>query len=197
MKYHSIGAGALLALLISAGLATAQTTSAPTFETTVTTGIVGWAPGSQTAQLNVLNTGGLVAVATTITTTAPTPVAACPVELEFHDAQDKVLKTLEVSNLAAGTAASLTLKLSDLPAATTAPRLDIRGVVKSNPIVSGPIPAGSAPVIPAFPFLTCSVMPTLELFETSTSVTQTFTSDTRLFGTPQIVPLTTTLPIKN
>jgi len=185
-----------LALLISAGMATAQTTTAPTFETAVTTGIVGWAPASQTVQLNVLNTGGTVAVVTATATTPTTPVAACPVELEFHDGQDNVLKSLEVSNLAAGTAASLTLKLSDLPAATVAPRLDIRGVVKSNPIVSGPIPAGSAPVIPV-PFLTCSVMPTLELFETSTGVTQMFTSDMRPFGTPQIVPLTAATPIRN
>jgi hypothetical protein len=190
MKHHSMGTSVLLALLISAGLATAQTTTTPILETAVTTGIVGWAPTSQTAQLNVLNTGGLVAVATTTTTTTTTVVAACPVELEFHDAQNNVLKTLQVGNLAAGTAVSLTLKLADLTAAPTALRIDIRGVVKSNPVASGPIPAGT--MIPAFPFPTCTIVPTLELFDTSTGVTQVFTSDTRPFGTPVAVPLTTT-----
>jgi len=89
MKYHSMGTSVLLALLISAGLATAQTTTTPTFETAVTTGIVGWAPVSQTAQLNVLNTGGFLAVAgTTSATGTSSTAAACPVELEFHDAQN-------------------------------------------------------------------------------------------------------------
>jgi len=47
-------------------------------------------------------------------------------------------------------------------------------------------------MIPAFPFPTCTIVPTLELFDTSTGVTQVFTSDTRPFGTPVAVPLTTT-----
>lgn len=188
MKYQSIGTSVLLALLISAGLATAQTsTTTPTYETAVTTGMVGLMPQTQTAQLNVLNTGGLIAVAASTTTTSTNPVAACPVELEFRDAQNNVLKSLSVSNLSPGTAASLTMKISDLPAATVVFRLDIRGVVKSNPIVSGPIPATSLPMIPVFS--SCSVLPTLELFDTSTGITQTFTSDTRPFGTPVVVPL--------
>ncbi len=187
MKRHSMGASVLLALFISAGLATAQTTTTPTYESSVTTGIVGWAPASQTAQLNVLNTGGIFAAITTSTST--TTAAACPVELAFYDAQDNLLKSLQVSNVAAGTAASLTLKLADLTTSSTALRLDIRGVVKSNPIVTGPIPAGNMPMIPVFS--TCTIVPTLELFDTSTGVTQTFTSDMRPFGTPVVVPLTT------
>jgi len=182
-----MGTSVLLALLISAGLAAAQTTSTPTYESAVTTGIVGFMPSAQTAQLNVLNTGGLFAVAaTTATTTAI--AAACPVELEFLDAQGTVRKSMQVANLAPGTAASLTFTLSDLPAGTVVFRLGIRGVVKTNPIVSGPIPAGSGTMIPAFSF--CSIMPTLELFDTSTGVTQMFSSDTRPFGTPVAVPLT-------
>jgi len=188
MKCQSMGTSVLLALLISAGLATAQTTTTPTFESAVTTGIVGWAPATQTAQLNVLNTGGLVAPASTTGTTTTTTAAACPVELEFHDAQNNVLKTMQVSNLAPGMAVSLSLKLADLAAAPTGLRVDIRGIVKSNPIVSGPIPAGSGTMIPAFSF--CSLLPTLELFDTSTGVTQMFSSDTRPFGTPVAVPLT-------
>ena len=191
MKNHSMGTSVLLALLISAGLATAQTTTTPTYESAVTTGIVGWAPATQTAQLSVLNTGAVFAVAVISATppTSTTPAATCPVDLEFHDAQNNVLKTLQVSNLPAGTAVSLTLKLADLAAAPTALRVDIRAVVKSNPLVSGPIPAGSGTMIPFIPFPACSVLPTLELFDTSTGVTQTFISDTRPFGTPVAVPL--------
>ncbi|HEY1219257.1 MAG: hypothetical protein ABSE42_17350 [Bryobacteraceae bacterium] len=192
MKYRAMGTSVLLALLVFAGLATAQSTTTPTFETAVTTGIVGWAPALQAAQLNVLNTAGVVPVAATasaaVTTTTP-PVAACPVELEFRDGQNNVLKSLEVSNVAPGTAASLTLKLADLTTATTALRIDIRGVVRSNPFVSGPIPAGGGTMIPAFAFGACSIMPTLELFDTVTGMTQVVTSDTRAFGTLVAVPL--------
>ncbi|MGB7758898.1 MAG: hypothetical protein WBL61_03660 [Bryobacteraceae bacterium] len=195
MKYHSTGTSVLLALLISAGLATAQTTTAPAFETTVTTGIVGWAPSAQTAQLNVLNTGGSILASTPPSTTMP--AVTCPVELEFLDGQNNVLKSLEASNVASGTAVSLTLKLADLATATTALRVDIRGAVKSNPIVSGPIPAGGGPLIPAFAFSFCSIMPTLELSDTATGITQVFTSDTRPSGTPVAVPLTASPGTKN
>ena len=189
MKHRSMGTSALLALLIFAGLATAQTTTAtPTYESAVTTGIVTMMPQTQTAQLNVLNTGGVFVLTGTFAGTTASPVAACPVELEFRDTQNNVLKSLSVSNLAAGTAATLTMKISDLPAAAVVFRLGIRGVVKSNPLVSGPIPA-SGTMIPVIPFSTCTILPTLELFDTSTGITQAFTSDTRPFGTPVVVPL--------
>lgn len=191
MKYHSMGTSVLLALLISAGLATAQTTTTPTYESAVTTGMVGFMPSTQTAQLNVLNTGGAISVVTATATGVTNPVAACPVELEILDGQNNVLKSLQVSNVAAGTEASLTFKLSDLPAGTVVFRLDIRGVVKSNPIVTGPIPATSGTMTPIFPFSSCSLMPTLELFDTTTGITQTLTSDTRPFGVPVAFPLTT------
>jgi hypothetical protein len=180
-----MGTSVLLALLIPAGLATAQTTNTPTFESAVTTGIVGWAPATQTAQLNVLNTSAVAATTTNTTTTVPAVV--CPVDLEFRDAQDNVLKTLQVSTLAPGIAASLSLKLADLATAPTGLRVAIRAVVKSNPITSGPIPAGGTMIL-AFPSA-CTILPTLELFDTSTGVTQMFTSDTRPFATPVAVPL--------
>jgi hypothetical protein len=180
MKSHSTGTSVLLALIISAGQALAQT-STPTFEAAVSTGVVGLMPSSQTAQLNVLN------LANPLTTTqTATP---CPVDLEFRDAQNNVKKSLQVTNLSAGTAASLTFTLSDLPAGTVVFRLDIRGVVKSNPIVTGPVASGTATMIPLG---ACPLMTTLELFDTTTGITQTFTSDTRPFGIPLAVPLTLT-----
>lgn len=185
MKHHSTRTSLLLALLISAGLATAQTTTTPSFETAVTTGMVGLMPSTQTAQLNVLNIGSVFPPITGTTMTST--VAACPVELEIYDGQNNVLKSLQVSNVASGTEASLTLKLSDLPAGTLVFRLDIRGVVRSNPLVTGPISATGTAILPLFS--SCSFVTTLELFDTSTGITQTHTSQTHPFGSPVVVPL--------
>jgi hypothetical protein len=195
MQSYTAGSSVLLALLISAGIAAAQTgTTTPTFESTLTTGMVGWVPATQTAQLTVLNLNSFVFGGLTPGTgsTSTTPATTCPVELDFVDAQNNVLKSLQVTNVAPGTAASLTLKLSDLTAAATPVlRADIRGVVKSNPIVGGPIVNGT--MIPANPSA-CSVFPTLELFDTATGVTQVFSSETRRFGTALLVPLTSVPP---
>jgi len=195
MKYHSMGTSALLALLISSGLSAQTTTTAPTYETTVTTGMVGWVPGTQTAQLNVLNVNSIVLTGFAVFLdpyASGTTTTACPVELDFIDAQNNVLKSMQVSNVAPGMAASLTLKLSDLTAATTpALRASIRGVVKSNQLISGTINVTSAPVIPATPFSFCSLMPTLELFDSTTGVTQTVISDTRPSGAPVLVTAAT------
>jgi hypothetical protein len=189
MKYHSTWTSALLALFISAGLCTAQTTTTPTYESTVTTAIVGWAPASQTAQLNVVNTIVFVPLTTSGSPTT-TAGATCPVELEFVDGQNNVLKSLQVANVEAGTSASLTLKLADLTA-VPALRVGIRGVVKSSPLVTGPI-AVTGTMIPAFVFPACSIMPSLDLFDNTTGVTQTFTSDTHPVGTALAVPLPVT-----
>jgi len=172
---------AVFAFFVSAGLAAAQTTTTPTYETNVTTGIVGFAPAAQTAQLNVLNIGGIFAATSNV-------VAACPVELEFYDAQNNILKSLQITNVSQGTAASLTLKLADLPAAEAAvPRTGIRGVVRSN-LSSGvtTIPSGTGAAA-IFPF--CSFVTTLELFDSTTGVTQTFTSDTHSLVTAVAIPL--------
>jgi hypothetical protein len=148
--------------------------------------MVGWAFASQTAQLNVLNTGAPVPTSTSPTTTA----GACPVELQFFDGQNNLLKSLSVTSVASGTAASLTLKVSDLTAAPSGVRLDIRGAVKSNPLVTttttSTIPPGST-VIPLFPG--CSFVTTMELYDNTTGVTQTLTSDTHAVPTFIAVPL--------
>jgi hypothetical protein len=201
MQYHSMGTSALLALLISAGLATAQTTTTTTsttiFETALTTGIVGWAPATQTAQVNALNVTTSVAVAGTLGTgTTSTTTPTCPMELEFVDAQNNVLKSAQVSNVAPGTAASLTLKLADLSTAANALRISIRAVVKYNPFVSGPIVGGIGPAIPVSLTSACSVMPTLELFDTATGVTQTLAGETRTSGAV-VVPLLSPTPVVN
>jgi hypothetical protein len=187
MKYHFTGTSAVLALLLSAGLAAAQTSTTPSYESTVTTGIVGWALASQTAQLTVLNSGAaLIAVPGSSSTTATT----CPVELAFYDAQNNLLKSTQVANVAPGTASSLTLKLADLTTAPTGLRIDIRGVVKSNPLTTGSGTA-SLPNIPLFSV--CSLVTTMELFDNTTGVTQVLTSDTRAVATLIALPL----PVSN
>jgi len=176
MKNHLVGITALMALAYSAGPAAAQTT-ASSYQFAVTTGLVGLMPSTQTAQLNVLNLAAPAAGGT---------AASCPIDLEFRDAQNSVRKSLQVANLTAGTAASLTFNLTDMPAGTVVFRLDIRGVVRSNPAVTAPIASGASPL---FPIVGCALLTTLELFDTTTGVTQTFTSDTRPFAYPAATAL--------
>ena len=178
MQRHVLGTSLLLSLFLSAGLAPAQTTTTTTtYESTTTTGLVGFAPAVQAAQLNVLNVSNIIPSLGSL-------LAACPAVLEFHDAQNNVLKTVTVANVAPGTATSLNLKLADLPAGAPALRLDLRGVVKSNPI-TGTVtttPSGTFTALP-ISFSVCSLLTSLELYDLTTGVTQTFTTDTRLNNT--------------
>jgi hypothetical protein len=171
----------LCALCLLASAAIAQTTSTPTFLTAVSTGMVGLA-GSQTAQLNVVN----------LSSTPPTSSAAatspCEVQLEFWDPQNKLVKSLQITNLSPGTAGSLQIKLPDV--ATSATRTDVRGVVRTTPATfTTTSPQPGQPVMPiAFP-ARCSVATTLEVFDSATGVTQALTSDTKSIQPVSIVPL--------
>jgi len=198
-------AGVLLALVVLGRGVMAQTsTTAPNYQSVVTTGMVGIA-ASQTAQLNVLN---ITMAATIASLTAP----ACPVEMDFFDSQGRSVKSTSVSNLAPGAAASLTLKLSEFPTASpVALHTLVRGVVKTNPAASGTptpgttgsgttgsgttgpgttaptLPGGVVVLPPIYYAPGCSVFTTLEVFDSS-GVTQTFTSDTRALES-FVVPL--------
>jgi len=194
-------AGVLLALLVVGGGVLAQTsTTTPNYQSVVTTGMVGIA-ASQTAQLNVLN---ITMAATIASLTAPT----CPVEMDFYDSQGRSVKSTSVSNLAPGAAASLTLKLSEFPTASpVALHTLVRGVVKTNPAASGTptpgttgsgttgpgttaptLPGGVVVLPPIYYAPGCSVFTTLEVFDSTGGVTQTFTSDTRALES-FVVPL--------
>lgn len=175
-----ISMDALLISVVLSGLAMAQTTTTatPTFQTAVTTGMVGLG-ASQTAELHVINT------------TVPPPGAAaiaCPVELDFYDSQGRTLKTSSLTNVVPATSASLTLKLSDFPTTSpVSPHTLIRGVVRTNlssstanPPTTLPIPIiGVITTLPIYFSPGCSVITTLEIFDTTSGVTQIFTSDTR------------------
>jgi hypothetical protein len=113
--------------------------------------MVGIAPG-QTARLNVVNVG---------TTTVPS--VPCVLVLAFVDGDGKILEQRIVS-LTSGKAAFLDLVMNGVPGVN---RVQLRGV-GYNPLLA----AGSIPQP-----ISCSLLPTLELFETHTGKTTGVVTD--------------------
>jgi hypothetical protein len=138
---------------LAAAGAFAQATSTPapsTVTTTSTTGMIGLAEG-QTARLNVLNPGIL----------APAVGMICSVNLAFTDGTGKLLKTTNVS-VAPGQSAPFDL-ISDTDLyLAIGTRVEIRAVI---------IPPTAIPVTSATP-ASCSLIGTLEIFDSSTKRTQ-------------------------
>jgi hypothetical protein len=168
----------LVGLLVGALNLPGQIATFPNFAPAVTTGAVGLA-ASQTAQLNVVN------LITANSTTSTTPTTACPVQLEFWDSMGKLVKSLAISNLSPGATGSLQLKLTEVTTNTSPLRTEVRGVVRrttptptpgtgTSPILPG-VPPGASQTIIFAP--ACSVATTLEVFDTTTGVTQSLTSD--------------------
>jgi hypothetical protein len=170
----------LVALLLSGAPLLAQIVSIPTFAPAVTTGAVGLA-ASQTAQLNVVNL-----------TTANTPTLSCQVQLEFWDAQGKLVKSLSIPSLVPGATASLQIKLTDVTNNTSPLRTEVRGVVRRT---TTPPPTGVSttptptPQPIAFIPASCVVATTMEMFDSTTGVTQALTSDLHALHDFTILPL--------
>lgn len=152
--------------------AQAVSTPTPVFQETLTTGMIG-ITAAQTAQLNVLNSSE----ATTLT------VAGCVVQLAFYDAQGHLLKQGAAVNLTPGTATSFSLGRGDVtsPSATTL-RLSVRGQVST-------VAAPTAAANPVAILSSCTLFTSLEVYETTTGITQVFTTDTRVLSTGGVVPL--------
>jgi len=136
---------------VRAGAQPAIMIASPQF---VTFGMVGLASG-QTARLNalVLPTGGPLIAG-----------ASCQVTFDFYDASGASLKTGSVT-AAQGAAASYDLARTEVKTASP-DRVEIRGTVRAalvNPSAIG------TPVMPKSAF--CSVLPTLEIFDTSSGQT--------------------------
>jgi len=173
--------------LMVAAAGMAQVVSTPIIPVGVdqvyTTGMISFT-SSQTAQLNVLN----VAPAPTATTTggtSTTTAVPCSVQLSFYDSQNRLVKQSAVTTIAPQTAITLDLVTSQVPAASvTTPRIAVRGVVKIEP----PASTSSTPTV-VFAS-SCQLFTTLELFDTTSGLTQAFTSDTRNVNTAVVVPLT-------
>lgn len=164
----------------------------PNFSSVVTTGAVGLA-ASQTAQLNVVNLN----TTSPSTTTTTTPTVACPVQLEFWDSLGNLVKSLSIPNLAPGATGSLQLKLAEVTTNNTSPlRTEVRGVVRRTTTTPPPAGGTAAPTptpqpITFFP-LACSVATTLEIFDTTSGVTQALTSDLHTLEDFTVVPLAAT-----
>jgi hypothetical protein len=150
------------------------------FQQSLTTGMVGFTL-NQTARLNVLN---LNPVSTTTTTTAPTN---CTVELQFFDDKGSLVKQSVVPNFAPGTATSSDLTRASVTS-ETASRAEIRGVVVVNPT---PSPVASPAAVGY-----CSVMTTLEIFDSTTGSTVALTSDTRATGLGYVMPALGATPLR-
>jgi hypothetical protein len=139
---------------------------------------------SQTAQLSVVN----LTPATTANSTMP--FVPCQVQLEFWDTQGNLVKSGFTGNLASGATFSLQLKLTEVTTNTSPLRTQIRGVVRqSRALVTPADPGEQAPAIPTFVPLSCAVATTLEVFDTTSGVTQALTSDLHAMSEFNIVPL--------
>jgi hypothetical protein len=164
----------LLGLLVSglAGIAAAQSTSMPVWYSQVQTlGMVGLT-GGQTARLNLLNPGVLSPAATG---------AICSAQVSFLNDRGDVLKMTTV-NVIPGKSVPFELN-RDTDFADADRRVEIRATIRIppvTPVVSPPQPS------------TCTLIPSLEVFNNDTGKTQLVITDAR--GVPGLwpVPLATT-----
>jgi len=119
----------------------------------VTFGMVGLASG-QTARLNAfaLPMGGPIIAG-----------ASCQVTFNFYDATGKSLKTGTVP-VTQGSAVSYDLAWTEITASTN--RVEIRGAVRAALVTPS---AAGTPLTPISAF--CSVLPTLEIFDSSSGQT--------------------------
>ena len=141
------------ALALAAAALSAQTVPVPA--SVETTAMVGIAEG-QTAQLNLLNPGVL----------APAVGVLCSANVAFVDATGTVVKTALVM-VAPGKSASVAVRSDTDLAIAAGERREIRATIAMPAIVPPPTAAGTAtPMIPA-----CTLVPTLEIFDTTTGRT--------------------------
>jgi hypothetical protein len=145
----------------------------------VTFGMVGLATG-QTARLNAfaLPVGGPIIAG-----------ASCQVTFDFYDVTGKSLKASpQPITVPQGTAVSFDLQRSEITSATSAPRVEIRGTVRAAFV--SPSAVGT-PVTPGMPSTLisgfCSVLPTLEIFDSSTGQTTVVLQQTTAL--PLVTPL--------
>ena len=156
-----------------AGMAAAQQVTAPvTYIGTESTGIIGMTSG-QVAHLNLLNL-----------TTAPagTTPAGCGAQVQFIDDQGTVQKTATVT-VDAGKSMGV-----DYPYAGSSGREQFRVVVS----VERPVPppaAGTSGIPVVYPVYFCSLVPTLEIIDTSSSKTDFVVSDFHYVSLAYPLPL--------
>jgi hypothetical protein len=166
----------LFGLMVSgmAGSAAAQSTSLPVWYPQVQTlGMVGLTEG-QTARLNLLNPGVLSPAATG---------AICSAQVSFLNGRGDVLKMTTV-NVIPGKSVAFDLN-RDTDFADADRRVEIRAIIRIppvTPVASPPQPLPPQPV-------TCTLIPSLEVFNNDTGRTQVVITDARGVPGPWPVPL--------
>ena len=137
----------------------------------VTFGMVGLATG-QTARLNAfaLPVGGPIIAG-----------GSCQVTFDFYDATGKSVKA-GTATVAQGAAVSYDLQRAEVANTTATGRVEIRGTLRTAFVGATTI---GTPVIPVFGF--CSIVPTLEIFDSSTGQTTVVLQQTTAL--PLVTPL--------
>ena len=141
----------------------------------VTFGMVGLSTG-QTARLNVfaLPVGGPIIAG-----------ASCQVTFDFYDASGKSVKT-GTATVAQGAAVHFDMLRTEVD--SLAGRSEIRGTVRSAFVNPSAVPMPGTPGTPITPvYGFCSILPTLEIFDTSTGQTTVVLQQTTPL--PQVTPL--------
>ena len=102
------------------------------------------------------------------------------------------MKSSSIPSLAPGATASLELKLAEVTSNTSPLRTEVRGVVRrmttTPPPTGGTVPTPTPQPITFFP-LSGSLATTLEIFDTTSGVTQALTSDLHALEDFTVVPL--------
>jgi hypothetical protein len=143
--------------------------------------MVGLASG-QTARLNALAlpVGGPIIAG-----------GSCQVTFDFYDATGKSLKSSNALPVAQGAAVSYDLAWTDITVPTTTSptnRVEIRGTVRAAFVTSSAVGTPVTPTTPISGF--CSVLPTLEIFDSSgTSSGQTTVVLQQTTALSQVLPL--------
>ena len=141
----------------------------------VTFGMVGLSTG-QTARLNVfaLPLGGPIIAG-----------ASCQVTFDFYDASGKSVKT-GTATVAQGAAVHFDMLRTEVD--SLAGRSEIRGTVRSAFVNPSAVPMPGTPGTPITPvYGFCSILPTMEIFDSSTGQTTVVLQQTTPL--PQVTPL--------
>ena len=158
-------------------LASAQTSTPvlPVSPQSLTFALVGLAP-DQTARLNALGLpmGGPIIAG-----------SSCQVILTFLDDQGNSLKTV-TQTLTAGKSTPFDLQFNEISNPATS-RAEIRGTVRTSFTITNP--GGPTPPVTPMPVLvgSCSVLPSLEIFDQATGKTTVMLNSTQAL--PTILPL--------
>jgi hypothetical protein len=138
----------LMAAAFTAAFALAQTTSTGTVTETTDTAVFGIA-GSETAQINLVNTA---------TASSSGTAASCTGTISFVNASGAAIGTATTFTIASGVISSVSLPFAKV--GVTGTRAEVRGVITRTVTLNSGVP--------------CSLQASLEVYDTSTGVTHVY-----------------------